>query len=269
MNQSIVIQDLHFTYPGTTLEIFSGLNLCFDQRSTAIIGQNGGGKTTLVKLIKGLLQPSQGQIEVLGYTTKSTTVAELSKYVGLVFQNPNDQIFKNTVLEEVMFGPQNLGMTLEAARKVSQQSLRRVGLNASVDNLNCYDLSLSDRKLVTIASILAMDPKVIIFDEPTIAQDIVGKNRIGEIILELRKAGKLVITIAHDMDFVASYFERIIVLKDRELLWDGSPAEVFAQTEVLRAAKLDIPHIAQLSLAVDRKIFVKNEDYITYCRQLK
>ena len=172
MNQ-IDIKGLHFSYTEKE-EILKGINLVIDERPTAIIGQNGAGKTTFVKLLKGLLRPTQGNILFNGQDLSGFTVAQLAKDIGLVFQNPNDQIFKNTVMDEVMFGPLQIGMDRQAAEASAQKALAMVGLEGT-EKVNPYDLGLSDRKMVSIAAIIAMDTDAVIFDEPTIAQDYMGK----------------------------------------------------------------------------------------------
>ncbi|HWT74280.1 MAG TPA: ABC transporter ATP-binding protein [Mobilitalea sp.] len=240
----IELKGLHFSYT-TGEEILKGMDFVIDERSTAIIGQNGAGKTTFVKLLKGLLKPTQGEILMNGRAIKDLTVAKLAKNIGMVFQNPNDQIFKNQVLEEVMFGPLQIGMDTETAAKKAKQALETVGL-AEYEHANPYDLGLSRRKLVAIASILAMDTEVIIFDEPTIAQDYAGKERIKDIIRRLRSEGKTVITIIHDMNFVADVFERVIVFAKGKVFLDDTAKNVFAQKEVLEEAYLEQPDVMKL-----------------------
>lgn len=171
---TIEIKNLHFSYNAGE-EILKGLNLTIDERSTAIIGQNGAGKTTFVKLLKGLLRPTEGQILFNGQDISKQTVATLAKDIGLIFQNPNDQIFKNTVLDEVMFGPMQIGMSKDKAKEVALKALDMVGLKGT-EKINPYDLGLSERKMVSIAAIVAMDTKVVIFDEPTIAQDYMARR---------------------------------------------------------------------------------------------
>ncbi len=241
-------------------DILKQLSLEFDHRSTALIGQNGAGKTTLVKLLKGLLRPSTGDIFIRGINTKEVTVAQLSRHVGLVFQNPNDQIFKRTVLDEVMFGPLNLKQDRHAARESAVLALQRVGLADKLE-ANPHDLGLSEKKLVSIASILAMNTDILILDEPTIAQDFAGKERIKEIIQSLKAEGKLVLTIIHDMDFVAENFERTVVLNQGRVLLDGSTREVFSHKELLRQACLDTPYITQLAerLGIPQTILTARE----------
>lgn len=241
---SIQVNNLRFSYGEE--EVLKGIDLVLDDRATAIIGQNGAGKSTFVKLLKGLLKPSNGDIFINEINTKDTTAAKLSKHIGMVFQNPNDQIFKNKVLEEVMFGPLNLGLSKEKALDSARKALELAGLK-ELEGSNPYDLSLSERKLITIASIVAMDTDIIILDEPTIAQDYRGRERIKNIIRHLVSKGKLVITIIHDMDFVAEVFERTIVFTSGKIAMDGSTKEVFSKKEILKNAYLEKPHVAQLA----------------------
>ena len=238
------VQDLRFSYVKGR-EVLHGLNLALDHRPTAIIGQNGAGKTTLVRVLKGLLKPDSGEIRYQGENLETKTVAELASRVGYVFQNPDDQIFKYQVLEEVMFGPLNIGMSQQEAEASAHEALRMVGLDEKAGE-NPYDLELSDRKMVAIASVLAMNTDVIILDEPTIAQSWNGREKIREIIQAKAAEGKLVIAILHDMDFVANSFARVIAMAHGEILADGTPAEVFRNHPVLEKAALAAPPLYEL-----------------------
>ena len=263
---NIIVENLHFAYPGGG-EILQGLNLSFENEPTAIIGQNGAGKTTFVKLLKGLLRPTAGRITVCGKDTQNITVAELAKYIGLVFQNPNDQIFKNKVLDEVMFGPMNIGQNAAEAKENALQALDLVDLRSKVHE-NPYDLSLSERKLISIASIVDMKNKIIILDEPTIAQDYAGRERIKGIIRQLKQIGTLVLTIIHDMDFVAETFERVIVFQQGQAILDGDARSVYANTDLLQQAYLEQPHVTQLCQKLGcNQIFLTVEEFIAYQKQ--
>ena len=238
------IEHLKFQYV-ENVPVLQDINLTIDNRPTAIIGQNGAGKTTLVKLLKGLLKPVGGSIYYGGNDIAEKSVAMLAGEIGYVFQNPDDQIFKYHVIDEVMFGPQNIGMTKEQAREKAVAALKLVGLEQLADE-NPYDLELAERKLVAIASVLAMDTKVIILDEPTIAQDWKGRKIIQKMIRDLSSRGKTVIAILHDMDFVAESFERVIVMAHGKVLADGTKEEVFAQKDILEQARLDQPYLTKL-----------------------
>lgn len=244
MSEMIRIRNMHFEY-NPDQPVLHDITLDLDARATAIIGQNGAGKTTLVKLLKGLLQPTAGEISVCGIRTKEATVAGLAGRIGLVFQNPNDQICKRTVLEEVMFGPLNLKRSTSEAKERAMAALDMVGLGARRE-MNPHDLGLSEKKLVSIASIVAMDTDILILDEPTIAQDDAGKRRIGGIIEQLKRQGKLVLAILHDMDFAAALFERTVVLNRGQVLMDDETRHVFSRPEILREAGLDTPYATQL-----------------------
>ena len=255
----ISINNLSFHYE-KGIPVLKNINLELDQRSTAIIGQNGAGKTTLVKLLKGLLKPIEGDVLINDLNTKEHSAASLASEIGLVFQNPSDQIFNNNVLEEVMFGPLNLNFKKDKAEKLAYEAIERVNLSDVTDE-NPYDLSLSERKLITIASILAMNPEIIIFDEPTIGQDYENIELIKDIIREEIEDGKLVITINHDMDFVAELFDRIIVVNQGEVLADGSPKEVFTKEDILNKAHLETPSVKKLSddLGIEKNLLTENE----------
>lgn len=260
---TIEMKDLHFSYTENE-EILKGMNFILDDRSTAIIGQNGAGKTTFVKLLKGLLRPTSGQILLNGTDIVNMTVAQLAKHIGMVFQNPNDQIFKNKVIDEIMFGPLQIGMSKSEAEKKAKDAMAFVGIDGREEE-NPYDLGLSTRKLVAIASILAMDTQVIILDEPTIAQDYAGKERIKQIVRKLRAEGKLVITIIHDMDFVADTFERAIVFAKGKAILDDNTRNVFSKKDILEQAYLEQPNVTKLCqrLGYD-EIFLTTEEFIAY-----
>ena len=238
------VKDLRFSYVKGR-EVLHGLNLALDHRPTAIIGQNGAGKTTLVRVLKGLLKPDSGEIRYQGENLETKTVAELASRVGYVFQNPDDQIFKYKVLEEVRFGPLNIGMSPQEAEASAHEALRMVGLDEKAGE-NPYDLELSDRKMVAIASVLAMNTDVIILDEPTIAQSWNDREKIREIIQAKAAEGKLVIAILHDMDFVANSFARVIAMAHGEILADDTPAEIFRNHPVLEKAALAAPPLYEL-----------------------
>ena len=247
-DEQFCIENLDFSYLAD-VPVLKNLNMKLDKRPTAIIGQNGAGKTTLVKLLKGLLKPVSGSIYFHGEDISGKTVAMLAGNVGYVFQNPDDQIFKYNVMDEILFGPLNIGMDSERAKKEAERALELTGLKGK-EKENPYDLELYERKMTAIASVLAMDTDVLILDEPTIAQDWKGRQIIGGIIRSLAERGKLVIAILHDMDFVAENFERVIIMAHGRMLADGTAKEVFAQEEALKKARLQKPYVMQLCEAL-------------------
>lgn len=242
--------DVHYSYsPGEGEEALKGVTLEFGDGLTAIIGQNGAGKTTFVRLLNGLLRPTSGEVRVDDLVTSEHSVARMARKVGLVFQNPNDQIFKSRTIDEVMFGPKNLGVPEAEARRRAEQALAAVGLPDAAAK-NPYDFGLADRKLIGIASVLAMDTPVVILDEPTIAQDYRGVEKIKGIARGLGREGRLVITITHDMDFVAEVCERTVVLRRGLVAADGPTREVFGRPGLLADAFVEEPHITGLGRAV-------------------
>ncbi len=247
-DEQFCIENLDFSYLAD-VPVLKNLNMKLDKRPTAIIGQNGAGKTTLVKLLKGLLKPVSGSIYFHGEDISGKTVAMLAGNVGYVFQNPDDQIFKYNVMDEILFGPLNIGMDAERAKKEAERALKLTGLTGK-EKENPYDLELYERKMTAIASVLAMDTDVLILDEPTIAQDWKGRQIIGGIIRSLSERGKLVIAILHDMDFVAENFKRVIIMAHGQVLADGTAKEVFAQEEALKKARLQKPYVMQLCEAL-------------------
>lgn len=244
LHTTFEIRNVEFSYT-PDVSVLSELNLTLDTRPTAVIGQNGAGKTTLARLLKGLLKPNQGQIIYKKKDLAGQTVASLAGEIGYVFQNPDDQIFKSRVLDEVMFGPLQIGMTREKAEEAARSALSLTGLLHTSDE-NPYDLELSERKMIALASVLAMNPQVLILDEPTIAQDMTGRRKIGNIIKKMASEGRLVFSILHDMDFAAETFQRILVMAHGRLLADGIPRDIFADEGLLREAGLEPPHLVSL-----------------------
>ena len=213
----------------------------------ALVGQNGSGKTTLVRHLNGLLRPTSGRVLVDGQDAAHRTVARLARDVGLVFQDPDRQIFAGRVQSEVEFGPRNIGLHGEPLRAAVDGALAAVGLTDAA-RTNPYDLGASRRKLLALASVLAMRTPVLVLDEPTTGQDVAGVERVRHVMREARAAGCTVIAISHDMEFVATQFERVVVMGGGRVLADGTPAEVFAPSgwELLRSTYLEPPLAARV-----------------------
>jgi energy-coupling factor transport system ATP-binding protein len=207
---------------------------------SAIIGQNGSGKTTLVRHLNGLLRPTTGRLLLDGSDTAHSTVARLARSVGLVFQDPDRQIFAGSVRTEVEFGPRNLGMRAGQLKEAVAAALEAVGL-AGAAGTNPYDLGTSRRKLLALASVLAMRTPVLVLDEPTTGQDVAGIGIVRSVIERAHADGRTVIAISHDMEFVASTFDRVIVMRDGMVVGDGPPASVFAPSgwDQLRSTHLE------------------------------
>lgn len=214
--------------------------------SVAIIGQNGAGKTTTVKLMNGLLNPTSGEVIVDGLSTKQNTTATIAQKVGYVFQNPDDQIFQDTIYKEIAYGPLKQKLSKEEVKKRVSNAAELCGLSNELDE-HPYNLPYSKRKFITIAAIIAMDPQVIILDEPTAGQDSESTELLGKIIDELAGKSKTVITITHDMEFVVKQFKRVIVMADKRKRTDEHPKNIFWNEELLQLSNLKQPYICQLA----------------------
>lgn len=213
----------------------------------ALIGQNGSGKTTLVRHLNGLLRPTVGRVLVDSGDAATLTVAQLASRVGLVFQDPDRQIFAGSVRAEVEFGPRNLGRSGADLRDAVGRALEATGL-AGLETTNPYDLGVSRRKLLALASVLAMRTPVLVLDEPTTGQDARGVARVRGVVEALTGEGRTVIAISHDMRFVAEAFERVIVMRAGRVILDGPPSTVFATHawETLGSTYLEPPLAAMV-----------------------
>jgi energy-coupling factor transport system ATP-binding protein len=254
---NIEISELHFSYP-TGVQALRGISLNIEAgEQVAIVGQNGAGKTTLVKHLNGLLQPTSGDIRIGGWDTRQHSVAKMARRVGYVFQNPDEQLFSRNVGIEVAFGPKNLGYSGEQIQALVQDALAITELSEKTET-NPYDLSPTWRKMVAIASIIAMDTPIVIFDEPTTGQDAANIARIANLIKVLRERGRTVVTITHDIDFCAENFERVIAMSQGRILLDGKANDVLGQEEALATTYVDPPQLTRLGKRLGFKETVRN-----------
>ena len=255
----IEISNLHFSYPNG-VQALSGISLAIEPgEQVAIVGQNGAGKTTLVRHFNGLLQPTSGEVKVGDWDTRNYSVAKLAARVGYVFQNPDEQLFSRDVKTEVAFGPKNLGYPKEQVEVLVNEALAMTELSDKTET-NPYDLSATWRKMVAIASVIAMDTPIVIFDEPTTGQDAVNIARIANVIKTLRERGRTVVTITHDIDFCAENFERVIAMSQGQILLDGKANEVLGQEEILARTYVDPPQLTRLGKRMGFKETVRNEE---------
>ncbi|MFV0255778.1 MAG: energy-coupling factor ABC transporter ATP-binding protein [Erysipelotrichaceae bacterium] len=218
----------------------------------AVIGQNGAGKTTMMKMLNGLFKPSKGKILIDGNDTKGMTTAKLARTIAYVFQNPDDQIFHDIVYEEIMFGPKNLGFPESKQKQLVKEAIQMTKVEDLI-NLHPYEIPYSTRKFITIASVIAMDPDVIILDEPTAGQDDGAIELLGEIVKTLKSKGKSVIVITHDMEYVVENYDRTIVMANKEKIFDGKTSDVFTNIELLNKANLEQPEIMKLAFELGIK----------------
>ena len=244
--EAISVKNISYTYPNGFTALRDIDFTIHKQEFVAIIGQNGAGKSTLLKNIVGLYRPTQGDIIVDGMNTKDAAVAQLATKVGFVLQNPDRQLFESSVAAEVGFGPKNLGLSAEQVEERVNFALEETGLNQFRDSFPMA-LSAGERAKVAIASVVAMNPDIIILDEPTTGQDRRGCAQIMNLAKSFQKKGRTVVVVTHSMGLVADYAERTIALCKGKLLLDGPTKEVFAQEELLRTTFIMPPQVTQLA----------------------
>lgn len=260
----IELKDVSFTYPNGNVALENvSLDLEKGER-VAIIGQNGAGKTTMVKLINGLLKPSKGEIIIDGKNIRKLSAAKNSRQVGYSFQNPDDQIFNKDVYSEIAFGLKRMKVEKTELEDRVQAAARLCNLGRLLDE-NPYDLSLSKRKFVAIASVIVMDTKIVILDEPTAGQDKAGIECLAGIIDSLGRKGKTVVAISHDMEFVADNFKRCVVMAQKHKIADDGTKTVFWNPGILAEAKLKQPHISSLcnKLGIEERI-LSIDEFVRY-----
>lgn len=239
----LLVEELVHVYRASGVRALDGVDLRIGAgERVALVGQNGSGKTTLVRHLNGLLRPSRGRVLIDGLDAATMTVARLARHVGLVFQDPDRQVFAGTVHDEVAFGPRNLGLRGEDLRAAVADALDACGLGGE-ERTNPYDLGQSRRKLLALASVLAMRTEVLVLDEPTTGQDRRGTDLVRQVVSAASAAGRTVLAISHDMAFVAETFERVVVMRSGRVVLDGTPAEAFAASawEALRSTYLEPP----------------------------
>ena len=243
-NEIIRCQGLHFSYPNG-MEALKDINLTITQGEyVAFVGQNGSGKTTLVKHFNGLLKPTQGSIHVFGEETRDKKVSALARKVGYVFQNPDDMLFCSSVEEEVAYGPTMLGFAVAEIKEKVESILQELGLQTQRET-HPFALSLGDRQRLAVACVLSLDPEVFAFDEPTTGQDYFGGESIMEVIDQLHAKGKTILIITHDMPLVAEHAQRVVVMNQGQIALEGTPKEVFSQTNYLRTLSLRSPQVTR------------------------
>ncbi|MFC2025839.1 energy-coupling factor ABC transporter ATP-binding protein [Chloroflexota bacterium] len=248
----IILQVEKLDYRYATREDYALLEIDLDiQRGEflAIIGQNGSGKTTLIKHFNGLLKPTKGRVIVEGKDTKDLPTSELAKSVGYVFQNPDHQIFAEKVKDEVAFGPRNLGYSEDRIEESMRYVLEVMNLSGLEDEMP-FMLSRGQRQRLAVAAILAMEPSILIIDEPTTGQDWRESISLMELVRGLNERGHTCIVVTHNMNLVSLYAKRVVVMRNAEVYLDGTTQDVFSQVEKLHSAGIKTPEVYQLAHAL-------------------
>ena len=233
----------------------------------ALVGHTGSGKSTLAKHMNALIFPTSGNLEIFGRIitakrNKKIKYNEIRKKVGLVFQFPEYQLFEETVEKDIMFGPMNFKVSKEDAKSLARESLRLVGLDDSYLTRNPYNLSGGEKKRVSIAGILAMDPDILVLDEPTSGLDPAGKRVLMDLFKDINeKTGKTIVIITHDMDLVYQYFNRVLVMNDSYLVFDGEPEELFRNTD-LSKQHLDYPNTIKVLKYLNTELKLNMNEYL-------
>ena len=247
----IALENVSFTYQeGTPLAstALSDVSLTIeDGYYTALIGHTGSGKSTILQLLNGLSVPSQGSVRVfdtlITSTSKNKDIRQIRKQVGLVFQFAENQIFEETVLKDVAFGPQNFGVSEEDAVKIAREKLALVGIDESLFDRSPFELSGGQMRRVAIAGILAMEPAILVLDEPTAGLDPLGRKELMNLFKKLHQSGMTIVLVTHLMDDVAEYANQVYVMEKGRLVKFGKPSDVFQDVVFMEEVQLGVPKI--------------------------
>ena len=247
----IALENVSFTYQeGTPLAstALSDVSLTIEDGSyTALIGHTGSGKSTILQLLNGLLVPSQGSVRVfdtlITSTSKNKDIRQIRKQIGLVFQFAENQIFEETVLKDVAFGPQNFGVSEEDAEQIAREKLALVGIDESLFNRSPFELSGGQMRRVAIAGILAMEPALLVLDEPTAGLDPLGRKELMNLFKKLHQSGMTIVLVTHLMDDVAEYANQVYVMEKGRLVKGGKPSDVFQDVVFMEEVQLGVPKI--------------------------
>ncbi|CAH0418252.1 energy-coupling factor transporter ATPase [Periweissella ghanensis] len=248
---AIEFKNVNYTYQvGTPFanNALTDLNFTIKPQSyTALIGHTGSGKSTILQLLDGLIKPTTGQIifdeHVIDNKTSQKVLAKVRQHVGIVFQFPESQLFEQTVLKDVMFGPQNFGKTAQEAQALAEKALRLVNLPEEHWQKSPFDLSGGQMRRVAIAGVLAIEPSILILDEPTAGLDPVGRKEMMQMFAQLQQQQNLtIILVTHQMEDVAEYADDVLVMVGGKLVKHATPSAIFADIAWLQAQQLDVPH---------------------------
>ena len=251
----IILDNVSYTYQeGTPFAsaALSDVSLTIEDGSyTAIIGHTGSGKSTILQLLNGLLVPTKGSVRVFDTLITSTSInkqiRQIRKQVGLVFQFAENQIFEETVLKDVAFGPQNFGVSAEEAEAIAREKLDLVGIDESLFERSPFELSGGQMRRVAIAGILAMEPSILVLDEPTAGLDPIGRKELMTLFEKLHQDGITIVLVTHLMDDVAEFADQVYVMEKGRLVKSGAPSLVFQNMEFMENIQLGVPKITRFA----------------------
>ena len=251
----IILDNVSYTYQeGTPFAsaALSDVSLTIEDGSyTAIIGHTGSGKSTILQLLNGLLVPTKGSVRVFDTLITSTSVnkqiRQIRKEVGLVFQFAENQIFEETVLKDVAFGPQNFGVSVEEAEAIAREKLDLVGIDESLFERSPFELSGGQMRRVAIAGILAMEPSILVLDEPTAGLDPIGRKELMTLFEKLHQDGITIVLVTHLMDDVAEFADQVYVMEKGRLVKSGAPSLIFQNLEFMENIQLGVPKITRFA----------------------
>ena len=247
----IIVKKLYHTYPGKIKALKNVSLKIGDGEFVCIMGENGAGKTTLVKHFNRLLNPTKGKIIIDGRDISEFSTATLSKKIGIVFQNPNNQLFSETVEKEIEFGLKNFGFSKKEIKERVDLVLKKLNLTHFIKN-SPFELSEGEKKKIAIASVIAWDPSIIILDEPTIAQDHKQKKVLHKLIKDFMDKKKTIIMITHDVEFVAELCPRVILMSKGKIIADGPAEKILTSKDQVEKASLVIPQIGQVFVDIPK-----------------
>lgn len=267
----ITLQQVSYTYQaGTPFEsrALFGVDLeIVDGSYTALIGHTGSGKSTILQLLNGLNIPTSGSVTiddvVITPTSENKDIRQIRKKVGLVFQFPESQVFDETVLKDVAFGPQNFGVSQEDAERIAREKLALVGISEDLLERSPFELSGGQMRRVAIAGILAMEPNILVLDEPTAGLDPAGRKELMSIFKSLHQAGMTIVLVTHLMDDVANFADFVYVMDKGKVALSGTPSQVFQQVDFLEEIQLGVPKITKLAANLERRGLVFDKLPIT------
>ena len=262
----INFRNVNFTYDAKAkLETLKNINLTISKSGEfiSILGHTGSGKSTLVQLMNALIIPTSGNLTILNNEIKTKkkknkNLKEIRKQIGLVFQFPEYQLFEETVLKDVMFGPMNFGKTKEEAKEIAIKTLKELNVDESLFDKSPFNLSGGQKRKVAIAGILASNPDILILDEPTVGLDPVGRKELLELLKHIHETtNKTIILITHDMNVVTNYSKRTLVLSSGEIVYDGSTKDLFQNYKKLEYYNLDLPYISKIALKLKEQNLIE------------